>query len=205
VRLLLVRHGESICSVDGIVGGEKGCTGLTERGFSLARALADRFEREGFGPDVVLASTLPRAAQTGATIAERLGAPLVPEPALREFVPGEIDGTPWAEFEGFDVLSEPDRPISPGGESLHVFRSRVQSLLDKLAAEHDGQTVVAACHGGIIIESIVRFFEVPNSRPLRIEVDFTSITEWTVEDEAWTLVRFNDVAHLMSSDLLAAR
>jgi hypothetical protein len=39
---------------------------------------------------------------------------------------------------------------------------------------------------------------------LRIEVDFTSITEWRVDAGAWTLARFNDVAHLMSSDLLVS-
>lgn len=205
MRLLLVRHGESICSVNGIVGGEKGCTGLTDRGFAQARALADRLEREGLVPDVVLASTLPRAHQTAETIADRMGVAIASEARLREFVPGEIDGTPWADFEGFDVLAEPDRPISPGGESLHMFRGRVRDLLDELATEYDGKTVLAACHGGIIIESIVRFFDVPNSRPLRIQVDFTSITEWTVEDGAWTLVRFNDVAHLLSSDLLVTR
>jgi probable phosphoglycerate mutase len=202
VRLLLVRHGESICSVNGIVGGEKGCTGLTERGMAQARALGERFEREGFVPDVVLASTLPRANQTAETIAERLGVPIVADTALREFIPGDIDGTPWADFEGFDVLAEPDRPVSAGGESLHVFRARVRSLLDRFAGDHDGKTVLAVCHGGVIIESIVRFFDVPNSRPLRLDVDFTSITEWRTENGDWWLARFNDVAHLLSSGFL---
>src|SRR5947209_4465752 len=149
MRLLLVRHGESICSVNGIVGGERGCTGLTERGFAQARALRDRFVREGLVPDVVFASTLPRALQTAETIAKGWGTPVERDPDLREFIPGEMDGTRWEDWERFDVATEPDRPMSPGGESLSVFKARAGSLFERLADDHEGRTVVAVCHGGI--------------------------------------------------------
>src|SRR5438132_7890528 len=150
MRLLLVRHGESICSVNGIVGGERGCTGLTERGFAQARALRDRFVREGFKPDIVLASPLPRAHQTAEVVAEGLGLVIERHDDLCEFIPGEIDGTLWDDYESFDVVAEPDRPLSAGGESLTVFKERVSNLLEHLADEHDGRMVLAVCHGGII-------------------------------------------------------
>jgi probable phosphoglycerate mutase len=202
MRLLLVRHGESICSVDGIVGGERGCTGLTERGFAQTRALRDRFVREGFAPDVVLASTLPRAFQTAETIAEGLHASVQRDPELCEFVPGEIDGTRWQDYKGFDVLAEPDRPISPGGESLSIFQARVERLLGRYAKEHEGRTVLAACHGGIIFTALHGLLSIKD-RSVTAEVEFTSITEWKHEGERWHLVRFNDVAHLLGSELLA--
>ena len=31
-RIVLVRHGEAVCNVSGVVGGARGCTGLTELG-----------------------------------------------------------------------------------------------------------------------------------------------------------------------------
>ena len=202
MRLLLVRHGESICSVNGIVGGERGCTGLTERGFAQARALRDRFAADGFTADVLLASTLPRARQTGEVLAEALGLEIVPEPDLVEFIPGDIDGGPWDDWtDRFDVMAEPDRPLSPGGESRNAFWTRVGGLLDRLAATHPGKTVVAACHGGIVWSSRRLLLGLGNEG---VEVNFTSVTELSHEDGRWTLVRFNDVGHLEGTDLLPA-
>jgi probable phosphoglycerate mutase len=199
VRLLLVRHGESICAVNGIVGGIKGCTGLTERGFAQARALRDRFAREGFVPDVVIASTLPRAQQT----AETLGFPYDLSGELVELIPGAIDGTPWSEFAGFDIAVYPDRPLSEGGESLSVFKGRVRGAIDRLADEFDGRTVVAVCHGGVIGASLYYGLGMPDGS-LSVDIDFTSITEWRLEGGRLVLARLNDVAHLMGSDLLVS-
>jgi broad specificity phosphatase PhoE len=200
VRLLLVRHGESICSVNGIVGGERGCTGLTERGFAQARALRDRLVREGFEADALFASTLPRAHQTATILAEALGLDVVRDADLCEFVPGEIDGSPWDDWtDRFDVSVEPDRPLSRGGESQNTFYARVRDLFERLATSHEGQTVIAACHGGIVWASRQLFLE---SNDVDDPVDFTSVTEWTHADGRWTLVRHNDVRHLDGTDLL---
>jgi probable phosphoglycerate mutase len=198
VRLLLVRHGESICGVKGIVGGQRGCTGLTERGFAQARALRDRLVGERFAPDVVLASTLPRAIQTAGVVAEPLGLDVEQDADLCEFVPGEIDGSRWEDWDSFDPGLEPDRPLSPGGESAKDFRARVDGLLERLASAHDGRTVVAVCHGGIVWQSCRLLID----DGMSVQADFTSITEWTLRDGGWKLVRLNDVAHLEGTDLL---
>ena len=93
MRLLLIRHGESICGVNGVVGGTLGCTGLTERGFEQARALRDRFERSGeVKPDLVMSSTLPRAHQTACEVAPMFGLDVVRDVDLVEMIPGEMDG-----------------------------------------------------------------------------------------------------------------
>jgi probable phosphoglycerate mutase len=202
VRLLLVRHGESICGSNGIVGGERGCTGLTERGFAQARALRDRFERERISIDTVLSSTLPRAEQTAEVIAEPFGIEAERHADLCEFIPGEMDGKRWEEWDRFDVVAEPDRPMSPGGECLNDFRARVTSLLEGLGRAHDGRTVVAACHGGIVYMSLRVLFKIPPENPMPADVDNTSVTEWRLGEEGWNLARFNDVAHLMGTDLL---
>lgn len=204
MRLLLVRHGESICGANGIVGGERGCTGLTERGFAQARALRQRFRHEGIRADVLLASTLPRAYQTAAVLSEVLELEAVLDADLCELVPGAIDGRLWEEWRAqqgeFDMEAEPDRPLSPGGESLTAFRSRVHGLLDRLGAEHFGEIVVAVCHGGVIYNSHhVLGGRDPDGREWAA---FTAITEWLRDEDGWTLVRHNDVAHLEGTDLL---
>jgi probable phosphoglycerate mutase len=203
VRLLLIRHGESICGVDGIVGGARGCTGLTDRGLAQAEALRNRLVREEARIDVLFASTLPRAQQTAAVVAEGFGLDVIHDADLCEFMPGEIDGSPWETWDRFDVLAEPDRPMSPGGESLTVFRSRVRGLLDRLVDEHDGRVVAAVCHGGVVFGSLSEIFGL-HDRRFGAQADFTSITEWRHGEDGWHLVRWNDVAHLLGSDLLPA-
>jgi len=46
-RVVLVRHGESKCNADGVVGGQRGCTGLTPDGVDQVAALADRLAATG--------------------------------------------------------------------------------------------------------------------------------------------------------------
>lgn len=220
MRLVLVRHGESVCAVEGVVGGPKGCTGLTERGKAQAAALRDRFERTGeIVPDVVYASTLPRAVQTAEIVAGAFGgADVIQDDDLVELVPGECDGMTWdawREARGgpLSMLDQPDEPLSPGGESLNAFASRVERLLQRLARDHAGQTVLAACHGGIVFTSMSVLFGMhERRRRTRMRADYTSITEWELgggapwegagDEAVWRLVRLNDVAHLRGSELL---
>jgi len=64
-RLLLVRHGESVVTVNRVLGGIKSCTGLSDLGKQQAAALHDRWiDGENPGATVLYASTLPRAIET---------------------------------------------------------------------------------------------------------------------------------------------
>lgn len=72
-RLVLVRHGESVHSVESVVGGARGCKGLTENGHEQARRLAERLAPELAGaPVAVYSSVLRRAVETARPIAAAL-------------------------------------------------------------------------------------------------------------------------------------
>jgi probable phosphoglycerate mutase len=163
--------------------------------------LRDRLERERLAVDVLLASTLPRARQTAEVLGEALGLQPVCHAELCEHVPGEIDGNLWETWERFDPVAEPDRPLSGGGESTNQFRARVSGLLDRLSATHDGGTVVAATHGGVVWASLWAVVG-PDNPGQTQGAEFTSITEFVHQDGEWRLVRFNDVEHLAGTDLL---
>jgi len=203
-RLVLVRHGESQAAVSRVVGGEIGCTGLSELGRRQAEALRDRIRRTGeLAADVLLASSLPRAVETAEILAPALGAhDVVRDCDLCELHPGECDGLGWDEYAeqyGVDMGADPYAPMSPGGESLAEFNVRVGRALAGLTARHEG-SIVVACHGGVIIGSLVNFLQLPAQRPLAadVNVDNCSITEWRrASDGRWRLVRFNDAAHLL--------
>lgn len=212
-RLVLIRHGEAQCNVDQVVGGPTGCTGLSDLGRRQAAALAARLRNSGelAGTDILYASTLPRAVETAETIAPVLGGLVVKrDDDLCELHPGAADGITWEEFRArytWPASSSADetyyRPIAPGAESWADFSVRIGRALTRLAANHDGETVVVACHGGVIDHSFRALGQLPLTPPFHVRIDNTSITEWEraaapVGDRRWTLVRFNDTAHLTS-------
>ena len=204
-RLVLIRHGQSVATVERLAGGEQGCQGLSPLGHGQALALAARVRRSGEleGAVALVSSTLPRAIETARPLASVLGLTVSEERDLCEMHPGEGDGLSWDQWEqrygSFDLGDEPDRPLSPGGESLRSFAQRTRAALRALVAEHRGTTVVAT-HGGVVEQSMfLGLGRADDARPganLAL-VRNTSITEWNVDsDGGWTLVRFNDAAHL---------
>jgi probable phosphoglycerate mutase len=102
------------------------------------------------------------------------------------------------------MRDQPERPISPGGESLASFQRRVDARVSKLLVEHAGQTVVVVCHGGVISAASHGFIgSSMHGGLIRFEPENTSITEWVYRDEAevrWVLARFNDASHLVGLD-----
>jgi probable phosphoglycerate mutase len=206
-RLVLIRHGESRAAIDQVVGGVRGCTGLSEVGIEQCRRLRDRLALTGeLGPvDGLLASVLPRAIETAELIAPALAfapADITKDCDLCELHPGECDGMTWDEFRQAygdpDMANNPYTPLSPGGESLAEFHLRVGRTLTRLAAYYEGRTAVIASHGGVIYGSLVAFLGLPRfGRLAELNPDNASITEWSrPAGGRWRLVRYNDTAHL---------
>ncbi|MDQ2731883.1 MAG: histidine phosphatase family protein [Armatimonadota bacterium] len=199
MRLILIRHGESQHGVRGVIAGVKGCTGLTERGVRQAQEFAENIAHTGEFNDcgVLLCSPVLRARQTAEVLLSGLPAESMEEDyGLCEVHPGEADGLSWVDYRArygtFDLITSPDRPFSPGGESWSEFLLRVRSTLDRLAAQYAGQTVVAVTHAGFIVASFLVLFDIP--RPgtgARLDPEYLSITEWSVEEGTWRLVQFN--------------
>jgi 2,3-bisphosphoglycerate-dependent phosphoglycerate mutase len=215
-RLVLVRHGESRAQVERVVGGEKGCTGLSDLGRRQVGALAERWALSGeVRADVLLASVLPRAVETAELLAPAVGDPsdIPTDCDLCELHPGEADGMTWDDYlttyhpRGYDP--DPERALAPGGESWLAFVARVDRALQRLVAEYAGHTVVVACHGGVIVSSLVSLMGLPalegppgtpGTRPVRFNPVNASVTVWERHESEfgapWRLVRYNDVAHL---------
>lgn len=210
-RLVLIRHGEAHGAIEGVVAGHRTCRGLTERGRRQAQALRDRFlaSRE-FEAQSLLTSVLPRAIETAEILAPALGGlPSERDCDLCELHPGECDGLTWEVYReryGFDMRAEPERPMSPGGESLVSFQSRVQRRLERMMREHEGETVVVVSHGGVVSAATLSLMShaMHIARPFRLQPENTSITEWlrpaseASPAEPWLLVRYNDFAHIGS-------
>ena len=165
---MLIRHGEAVSNAEDLVGGHAGCRGLTELGRRQVLALADRIRRTGELEEAtaLYSSILPRAVETAAILSPALGN-IAYEAAcmLCERHPGEADGLTWAECEErYGRLlpgDEPERPLSPGGESWLDLLDRAEEALYQVAGAHPGELIVVSSHGGIIGASLVRFLGLP--------------------------------------------
>jgi probable phosphoglycerate mutase len=84
---------------------------------------------------------------------------------------------------------------APGSESVDAMVARVGAALQEISDTHPGETVVVACHGGVVACSFEALAGVPLGT-LVYYVDNTAITEWLDDGERWRLVRYNDGAHI---------
>lgn len=207
-NLVLIRHGESVCNRAGVVGGHKGCTGLTGEGVREAEALRDRLLATGElrGAAALYSSALERAVQTASIVSPATGSGLEPvaDCSFCELHPGEADGLSWSEFtERYgepDFVADPGIELSPGGESWSGFVRRASSALLAVAERHCGETVVVVCHGGVIEASLLSFLPLERDlMRLRLRTEYTSITEWELSEDGWKLLRYNDSSHLAHS------
>jgi probable phosphoglycerate mutase len=210
MRLILVRHGEAHAGFHGPIAGPKGCAGLTEHGVRQAEALRDHLAISGrISADVLVASILPRAIQTAEAIAPGLGLPVTEHDCdLCEVHTGEADGVDWSEYNtrygSFDMEAEPDRPFAPGGESWNSFHSRVGATLHRLARQHDGKTVVAVCHAGVIMASMRLLLGIADpATSAHLRPSNTGLTEWELDPsfDRWILRSYDEADHLVDRRL----
>src|SRR5262245_15050229 len=185
MRLILVRHGDAHAGFGGVISGRTGCIGLTDLGRQQAEALRDYLASSGrVRADVLLASELPRAIETASIIAPGLGLATFGRACdLCEVHTGEADGLAWTEYAtrygGFDMEAEPDRVFAPEGESWNSFHGRVRSMLERVAAECEGQTVVAVCHAGVIMASMrLLLGSAQTGQGAVLRPSNTGLTEW---------------------------
>jgi probable phosphoglycerate mutase len=205
MRLVLVRHGEAHAGFDGLVAGHTACAGLTEHGRRQAEALRDHLATSGrVDADVLLSSELRRACETAEIIAPGLGLTSFARRCdLCELHTGIADGLEWSEhaarFGSFDMEAEPERAFAPEGESWNGFHGRVRSMLERVAREHEGRTVVAACHAGVIQASLRVLLGAQGGGGARVQPTNTGLTEWEHDParDRWTLHSFNETTHLL--------
>ena len=207
-RIVLVRHGEAQCNVNRVVGGRKGCTGLTDLGRRQVAALADRLYESGElrGASALYASVLPRAIETAERLRPVVGSgpaalgPVREDCDLCELHPGDCDGMVWEDVvEQLGVPDwdrDPSVPIAPGGESWSEFVVRASDGVRSLVEAHPGELVVAAVHAGVIEATMIRFLGVAPEVYRRgwVRIVHASMTEWewVPSEDRWILLRFND-------------
>lgn len=198
-RIIAVRHGETAWNVDTRIQGHLDIA-LNDTGQWQARQVAKALAAEPL--TAIYSSDLQRAHATAHAIAQASGAPLVPEPGLRERSFGTLEGRTFAEIE--TELPEQarrwrqrDPHFAPeGGETLVQLRGRIAATTHRLAAQHSGGLIVLVAHGGVldVLYRLATGQELQAPRTWQLANASINRLLWT--PQGLTLVGWADTQHL---------
>jgi 2,3-bisphosphoglycerate-dependent phosphoglycerate mutase len=209
-ELVIARHGEAFCNLSGIAGGERGCTGLTDRGRQQAHRLGARLAAEHAARPfhAFYAGPRLRVRQTAEAVAARVGLVATVEPALRGPDHGTGDGMPWQDIRaafGGPPRQHPDRPYAPGSETWNQYLHRTGDTVRRIVDRHPGQRILIVAHHETIEAVHTRMLGLPPGacRWVTFASDHTGLARWRYHSGAgrdlWILEGHNDTAHLLDS------
>jgi probable phosphoglycerate mutase len=197
--LILIRHGETDWNRELRFQGHVDVA-LNAVGLEQARRLAARMAAEKASG--LYCSDLQRARQTAEPIARELALGEVADAQLREQCFGIVDGMSvddiqqqhpeaWAGFLKFD-----ENFSMPQGESTRQFHARVMDAIHRLAADHDGQTVVVVTHGGVLDMVFRTARSLGLSGPRQSEIPNAGFNRVRVRAGGIDIVTWAEVQHL---------
>jgi probable phosphoglycerate mutase len=205
-ELILVRHGEQEIDPVRATAGDLADPPLSERGQVQARLVGERFQHQHI--DVVYASPLRRARDTGAQIARHHGLETIIDGELREvevFRDIPQDQTPLEFFGRQRLLGIRNRMLAtqrwdvyPESESSFEFQRRVCNALEGILAVHGGQRVVVACHGGVINTYLGWVLGI--GKDMWFRPAHTAVNVLRARDHVRAVETINDVHHLRTSE-----
>jgi broad specificity phosphatase PhoE len=152
MRLLLIRHGQTIDNVHGDIGTLVPGPPLTELGVDQAEAVVGALSNETI--DAIYVSTMLRTQMTAAPLGVACGIDPEVIEGIQEITGGEIEGRSDKDaikiYMGtiFSWWQDKSTRI-PGGENGIEFDTRFTAAINAIAKEHDG-TVVVFSHGAAI-------------------------------------------------------
>jgi broad specificity phosphatase PhoE len=208
MRLILVRHGESVGNFENRLQGQEDYD-LTDLGRRQAELTALRLR--DVGTCTVYTSPLLRAASTATAIGEVLGCAPVLLPGVAEYSFGELSGMTYREVrEHFAATPETaNLPAAereyPGEEGRVNFQQRVTEAIWQVVEKHPGETIAVVSHGGPIALFCQSVLGLPYKRPMPFGVDNCSLAIIEALDtadarDAAVLVRLNDTCHLQDGE-----
>jgi probable phosphoglycerate mutase len=203
LRLLLIRHGQSIANAEGRLQGQ-GEYLLTDLGREQARRLAGRLSNEYASVAAIYTSSLGRAVETAEILAGIIGAAVIPDDRLREYDVGALTGltmdemqvrfpqvyTAWAE----DV--DEWMPM-PGAEGQADFSRRVDEVFAEITERHHSDEAVAVVsHGGTLGAYLGQIIGLPPDRRRPFSFGNASLSVVDLSRRRPRLLLLNDTCHI---------
>jgi broad specificity phosphatase PhoE len=140
---LLVRHGNSLFNVGGIINGDPTLDrGLSEQGIEEAERLA--LQIANYPIEALVVSPFPRALQTANIALAGRDVPHVVDDDLADVRIGELEGLTLADYRASVPHHDRNVPF-PGGESLNDAARRYAGAFARICDRKEATTLVV-CH-----------------------------------------------------------
>lgn len=146
MRLYVARHGQTAWNAENKICGTTDLP-LNELGQAQAKELAEKCG--AYEIDLIIASTMLRARQTAAAVAERWNVPVITDARLVEQNYGIYEGMD-RQTPGFLANKRHFAYRYPQGESMMDVAHRIYGLLEDIKRDHEGKNVLLVCHGGVM-------------------------------------------------------
>jgi probable phosphoglycerate mutase len=197
MRLIIVRHGETVENVAKIVQGWS-CGTLNETGIQQAKKVAERLKNEKI--DVCYSSDLERTMKTAQEIMKyHNGVQLIPEKALREKNSSIWEGKKREERDEFlkkHHLSLEEYKAE-GGESIPDVQLRMVAFYNALVKKYTTETILLVSHGGSLTAFYLWLFKSDFSEFKKYHPENTAVTILEVDnDKKHTVHVLNCITHL---------
>ena len=154
IGIIFMRHGRSRADDENVIEGRYDSP-LTETGRDQARVRGKELKAKGVVFDVIIASSLVRAAETAKIIGGILGVVVEIDADWMEIDNGPLAGLSREEAREKYPLPDFQNPFDPlvvsaqAGESMWGLHGRAARALEKVIRRGSGQYLVVA-HGGIL-------------------------------------------------------
>ncbi|HUI88122.1 MAG TPA: histidine phosphatase family protein [Anaerolineales bacterium] len=192
--LLLIRHGENDYTSKHKLAGHLPNVHLNARGQKQAQELADVLKDVPL--KAIYSSPLERAMETAAPIAQQHNLEVIQENGLIETNVGRWQGRSLASLnltkQWKVVQRAPSRAQFPEGETFYQCQARVIASLDKIAAAHKRQEIVACVfHADPIKLAVAHYLGLPLDHFQRLGCDTGSVTMLAVNETGSYLAWLN--------------
>jgi len=206
VRLIIVRHAETIENATGIISGHKPGI-LTDNGKVQAQKLALRLKDEKI--DEIFSSDLQRAKDTTEEITKYHDVPVHYLPEIRERSLGIYENEKFDDYvKAREALGISRYIFKPeGGENFSELKARAQSVLNKFLENFEhykDKTILISAHGGWNKMFLSILSKTTIEEALEIDQANTCVNIVEISENLTSkMILINDVSHLDPSDIIA--
>lgn len=208
MHLYLIRHGQSHVNLEEWDSGNTD-EGLTDLGRQQAAALASWLTQAVPHVDYLYSSTMRRAKETAQAVAGAYELPVHHDDRLREIGNNRLDHSPWpndalpSKYADYWASERPFSPVTPvvdGGETMMHFRTRVGLFIEEMVEQHQEETIIIVCHGGVVEITFDHAFNTGVFRRCEVWDKNTGVSHFEYVNhprrETWRLYYHNRIDHL---------
>lgn len=197
MKLILVRHGETLWNREGRVQGISDIA-MSDMGRLQVRRLAESLKNDNI--KIIYSSPLQRARETAGIISEFIGIPVQLESGLREMDQGDFEGMSHDELTAkhkpflHQWLTDPAIVNMPNGESLLEVQERAWKVIDHISGNVENTLIVS--HNFTLATIICKINRINLSEFRKAYIGPASKTIINIFDGEARLELLNDRTHL---------